>query len=98
VILAVAAFRVMQVSIDQVIDVVPVRDGLVAAAGSVFVSLFVAAAIVVGSCRCGISSVDGNYVLVHVSLVRMVHMSVVEIVRVALMLDCRMPASGTMLM
>ena len=85
-------------SIDQVVDMIAMRDGLVAATGSVPVSFLMAAAVVVGSCRCGISRVDGNYVLVHMSLVRVVHVSVVEIVRVALMLDCGMPASGTMLM
>jgi hypothetical protein len=98
VILAVSAFSMMQVPVDEVIDVVAMRHGFVAATGSMGMALFMAATIVVLSCGPGISGVDGNDVLVYMALVRMVHVPVVEIIRVSFMLDCGMPTPGTMLM
>ena len=98
VILTTAAIGVMQVPVDQVIDVIAVRHGLVAATGSVFMALFMAATIVVRSCGCWISRVDGNHVLVHMPLMKMVQMPVVEIVRVCLVLNRGMSTAGAMLM
>jgi hypothetical protein len=97
-ILTVAAFGVMQVPVDQVIDMIAVRHGLVAATCSMRMTLFMAATIVVRSCGCRISRVDGNHVLVHMPFVQMVQVSVVEIVRVPLVLDAGMPAAGAVLM
>ena len=97
-ILAVTFFGVMQVPVDQVIDVIAVRHGLVAATGSMFMALFMAATIVVRSCGCRISRVDGNHVLVHMPLVKMVQVPVVEIVRVSLVLNRGMPTAGAVLM
>jgi hypothetical protein len=97
-ILTVAAFGMMQVAVDQVIDMITMRHGLVAATGSVLMALFMAATIVVRNCGCGVSGVDGNHVLVHVPLMKMVQVPVMEIVRVSLVLNRGMSASRAMLM
>ena len=54
-ILTVAVLGMMQVPVDQIIDVIAVRHGFVAAAGAVGVAFIVAATIVVRSCGCWIS-------------------------------------------
>jgi len=41
--------RMMEMAVDEVVDVVPVRHGLVAAAGAVLMLGVVAAAAVIGS-------------------------------------------------
>ena len=97
-ILTVAALGMMQVPVDQVIDMIAMRHGLVAATGAMFMALFVATAIVVGSCGCRITRVDGNHVLVHVPLVQTMQVPVVEIVRVSLVLNRGVPTAGAMLM
>ena len=97
-ILTVAAFGMMQVPVNQVIDVIAVRYGLVAATGSMFMALFVAAAIVVRSCGCRISRVNWNHVLVHVPLMQIMQVPVVEIVRVSLVLNSGMSTAGAVLM
>jgi|SwirhisoilCB2_FD_contig_101_2386235_length_848_multi_4_in_0_out_0_1 hypothetical protein len=97
-ILTVAALGMMQVPVDQVIDVIAVWHGLVATRRSMFMALFMAATIVVRSCGCRITRVNGNHVLVHVPLVQMMQVPVVEIVRVSLVLNRGVPTAGAMLM
>ena len=48
------AVRMVQVSIDEVVDVVAVRDSFVAAIGAMYVPIFVAAACVTRCARIGI--------------------------------------------
>ncbi len=55
--------RVMQVSLDDVINMVAVRHGLVAAACAVVVGLVVPAAVVIGRARRGIRGIHGDLVL-----------------------------------
>jgi hypothetical protein len=97
-ILTIAAMGMMQVPVDQVIDVIAVRHCLVPATGSMSMALFMATAVVVRSCGRGISRVDGYHVLVYVSLMQIVHVSVVKIIRVPLVLNRGMSASRAMLM
>lgn len=47
-VVAMVAVRVVQVAVDQVVDVVTVRDGFVAATGAMDVAGLVAAAFVLG--------------------------------------------------
>jgi hypothetical protein len=82
VIVAVLAVGVVQMTIDQVVVVVAVRDGLVPAVWPVNVPGLVSAAIVVGGTGVGMSVIDRDPVLVDVSFVGMVQVAVVQIVDV----------------
>lgn len=91
------AVRVMQVSIHQVIDVISVRDGGVAAIGSMLVPIFMTAATVLGSAGVRIGGVDGERVLFDLAAVLMMQAAVVQIIDVAIMLDAGMTAIGAVL-
>jgi hypothetical protein len=67
VIVAVTVMRMTQVPIDQVIDVIAMRDGLVATTRAVNVPRFVLAAVVTGGASIGVLLADRNYVFRHVS-------------------------------
>lgn len=87
VVVAVVAVREVQVAVDQVAGVIAVGHGLVAAAGAVDVTGFVAAALVVGRAGGGVRLGDLDAVLVHVTLMGVVEVTVVQIVHVPVMLD-----------
>jgi len=89
----VVAVRMVQVPVHEVIDVVAVRDGLVAAAGAVLVIGVVPAAFVFRRALVGILAADVNHVLVDVVLVRMVQVPVMQVIDVAVMNDRGMPAA-----
>lgn len=96
-IVAVVAVRVMQMATDAVIDVVAMRDRLVAAAGTVHMTLLVAAAAVVRGAAVRVVARDLDYVLVDMALMRMVKVPVVQIVDVAGMAYRGVAASRAML-
>lgn len=78
------AMRMVQVTVDQVVDMIAVRHRLVAAAWTVLVAFWMARAIVVRRAAIGIGRTHGDDVLIEVVLVRMMKMAVVEIVDVAI--------------
>lgn len=96
VIIAMVAVRVMQMPVDQVIGVVPVRHPLMAAPRPVVVARFMPGARVPGGAVGGIALVDGDHVFVDVALVRVVQMPVVEVVDVVTVLKGGVPARGAM--
>ena len=85
VVVAVVAVRVVQAAIDQVVDVVVVRDGVVSAVGAVLVAALVAAG------RLGVAGrVVGaglDHVFVDVVAVRVVQVPVVQVVDMIVVLD-----------
>ena len=81
-VVAVLAVRMMQVSRDEVVDVIAVRDGLVATARAVDVTLGVPRAAMRGRARGGVRRVDREGALVDVSVVRTMKVAVMEIVDV----------------
>jgi hypothetical protein len=90
------AVRVVQMPVDQVVGVVPVRHLLMAATRPVAMARFVGDERVSGGAVGGIALVDGDRVLVDMVLVRVVQMPVVEVVDVALVLKGGVPARGAM--
>jgi hypothetical protein len=78
VVVAVTLVRMVQVVLDEEVDVVAVRDGLVAAALAVDVTVLVARAPVVRRALGGMLAVDGERVLVDVVLVRVMQVAVME--------------------
>jgi hypothetical protein len=87
VVVAVVAVRVMQVAVDQVIDVVAVRDGGVAAVGAVLMRFVMAAASVLGSAIGGIGYVDGEGVFLDFVRFDAVQVAVVQVIDVAVVDD-----------
>ncbi len=80
------AVRVMQVSIDQIVYMVAVRDGFMAAAGPVLVALRMAATCMVGRAGVGILCAHIEDMFVEVVAVRVMQVTVVEIVHVVAVL------------
>ena len=86
-VVAVVAMRMVQMAIDEVIDVVAMRHRFVAAAVAVHVAGFVAAAVVVRRADVRVGGADGDGVFIDVVAVRMVQVSVVQVINVAFVLD-----------
>ena len=76
-VVAVSVVRVMKVPVDDVVDVVAVRDGLVPAPRSMHVRGVVPGAGVTASARIGVQIADGQHVLVDMVAMRVVQMTVV---------------------
>jgi hypothetical protein len=77
-----AAVGVMQPAIHQIIHVIAVRHGFVAAVWPVHMR-----ALGGGVAAIGIGSTDRDHMFVHMIAVRMVEMAIVQIVRMAIMAD-----------
>lgn len=92
------AVRMMQVAVNEIIGVVSVRHGLVAAARPVDVIGSMFAAIMRRRAVIGVLCVDGKNVLVDMAVVRMVKVAVVQIIGMAFVLDSDMAAVCAMLM
>jgi hypothetical protein len=96
VIVAVAAVRMVEVTVDQVVDVIAVRHRLVAARRAMLVSRAVRAAVVGRRASGRIGRPDFENVFVHVIAVGRVQMAVVEVVDVILVADGGVAAAGAM--
>jgi hypothetical protein len=93
-VVAMVAMRMVEMSIHQIVHMVAMRHGGMAAirAVNVFGGVFRG-----GKSRralVGIGRADGNCVFVHVVAVRMMQMAIVEIIHVPFMLDSGVPAAG----
>jgi hypothetical protein len=92
-----AAMGMMQVALDQVIDMVAVRHGLMAAARTVFVASLMAAAIMVRGAGVGIVGGHVDHMLVEMVAVRVMQVAVVEIVHVIAVPDRGVAATWSVL-
>ena len=77
------AVRMMEVAADAVIDMVGMRNRLVAAAGTMDMTGVVAAAAMVRRAAVGVVAGHLDHVLVDMILMRMVEVAIVQIVDVA---------------
>ena len=97
-VVAVVAMRMVQMSVDHVVDMIAMRDRFVPATGSMLVVGVVATAIV---CRCAGVWIDfGHFQLVLFDLAilaNMVQMTVVQVIDVSGMFDSGVSAIGAML-
>jgi hypothetical protein len=96
VVIAVAIVRMMQVPIDHIVDMVSVRNRLMAAAGAVAMFRSVGRAGVSGGAGRGIGIGDTQPVLVVVIAVRAVEMAVMQVVDVAVVPNGDMAAASAM--
>ena len=89
------AVRMVQVSVDEVVGVIPMRNGFVTAARSVPMSRIVSATAVLGGAPIRIRFAYFDYMLVDVIFMRMMEMTVVKIVDVAVVPNRDMTALGS---
>jgi hypothetical protein len=97
VLVAVAVVRVVQVITNQVVHVLAVGHRFVTTPGAVLVLRIVLAALVVRRAPLGVLVVDVHRVLVDVAVVRVVQVTVVEVIHVVLMADRDVSASALVL-
>lgn len=95
-VVTVIAVGVMQVTVDDVVDMVAMRDGLVAASRAVDVIDVVSRAAMPRGAPIGIRFGNFERVLVAMSLVRMMQSTIMKIIDVIVVDDRRMAAVGSM--
>lgn len=88
------AMRVVEVTVDQIAHVVAVGDGLVSAAGAMFVVFGMTGAGVLRRAASGIGGRDLDHVLIDMAVVHVMQMAVVQVVDVASMHYCSVSAAG----
>jgi hypothetical protein len=88
VVVAVIAVRMVQVAVDEIVDVIPMRHRFMAAPRPVDVARRVAAA--ARRALVGIFGADFEPVLVDMIAVRMMQMTVMHVINVIAVLDCCM--------
>jgi hypothetical protein len=98
VIVAMVAVRMVQVTTDEVVGMVAVRNRLMATIGAVFVVAGMLAAVVIRSAASGIFAVHGDRMFLDSGAGRMVQMPIVQIVNVTIVLNARVPAAFLVLM
>ena len=96
-IVAVAAVGVMEMSINQVVDVVAVGNGFVAAVGAVNMGGVMSAAGVLRGAGGRVDRRQSDAVLVDVAIMQVVQMTIVEIVDVIVVPDGGVAAAGFVL-
>lgn len=96
-VIAVVSVRVVEVAVDQVVDVVAVRNGRMAAVGPMHMAFFVPAAVMGGSAAIGVGGIDVENVLIDVTGVRMVQVAVVQIIHMSVVLDSQVAAARSVL-
>lgn len=96
-IVAVRVVRMVQVSRDQVIDMIPVWDPLVSATRPVHMVLCVTAAGMLGGAVPGVRCGDGQDVIVDVVTMNVVQMTIMEVVGVVAVPDSLMTAAWPVL-
>jgi hypothetical protein len=97
VIVAVIPMGMMQMSVDQIVHVVAMRDGLMPASRTVLVRTLMPAAPVPGGTAVGIGRRHLDGVLVDMVAVHVMQMAVVQVVDVIAVTNGRVPARPAML-
>jgi hypothetical protein len=97
-IVAMVAMRMMEMAAHQIVDMITMGNFRVATFWAVDMPLFMTTATVGRRATFRIRRRYFQYALIDVIAVHMVQMAVVQVVRVSVVLNCRMAASGTVLM
>jgi hypothetical protein len=85
--------RVVQVAVDEIVDVIPVRNRGVSAVGAVHMIVGVSAAMMVGRARARILSTDLDLMLLDLAVGKLVmQVPVVQVIDVTLVLNGRVAA------
>lgn len=97
-IVAVIAVRMMQVAVDEIVDVIPVRDRFMATSRPMHMPRVMPAAFVIRRTGRRICLRDLDHVFVDVAGMQVMQMPIVQIIDVISVLHRRMSASRSMLM
>jgi hypothetical protein len=97
VVVAVVAVRVVQVAVDEIVDVIPMRHRLMTATGAVLMPRFVPLAAMLGRAAIRVFRSHVDDVLVDVVAVHMVQVPVVQVVNMIAMTYRRVAAVGAVL-
>ena len=96
-IIAVIAVNVMQMTRNQVVDMIAVGNRLVSATYAMLVALLMAIANVIGSTTCRVGTGGLDHVFINMAFMQEMQVSVVQVIDVAVVLHSDMSAVGTML-
>ena len=96
-VVAVIAIGKMQMAVDEIVNVIAMRDRLVAAVGAMDMGSIVAAAVMALGAAGGVRLAYFHHMLIDMAFMRAMQVAVVEVVDVVVMLDCGMTAVGAML-
>jgi hypothetical protein len=96
VIIAVIAVRMVQMTGDEIIDMIAVWNGFVTAAGSMNVSSIMSGAAMVGRASIRILAAHVNRMFVHVVAVRMMKVAIVDIIQMVAVADGNVAAVRSM--
>jgi hypothetical protein len=88
----------MQVAVNQVVKVITVGNGLMCAAGTVYMGLVMSATLMTGCTLIWIRRVDFKHVFVNVIEVHVMQVAIMQIIGVAGMSDSHMAAGEPVLM
>jgi hypothetical protein len=91
-IVAMVAVRMVQVAVNEIVDVIAVWNGRVAAIGAVLVPLLVLAAIMRWRAGGGVGRVNRQCVFLDLAAGDMMQMAVVQVIDVPLVEDAGVPA------
>jgi hypothetical protein len=94
-VVAMRAMCKMQVTVYQVVDMVSVRHGLMAAAGSVTMPGFMAATGMGRCAGCRIGRAHCEHMLIHMVVMRVMQVTVMQIILMVVMVDGTMTAIGS---
>jgi hypothetical protein len=97
-IIAMPIMRVMQMSVHQIIDMITMRNCLMSASESMDMALIMAATRVLSGTRVRIGGAYRNDVLINMALMRMMQVSIMQVVDVAFMHYRPMSAMRAMFM
>lgn len=97
VVVAVVAMLVVKATVDQIVYVIAMGDGFVAAAGAVHVGVIMTEGIPDRMATIRICRADLDDMLINVIAMRVMQMTVVKIIDMIAMLDGGMAAAGAML-
>ena len=92
-----ALVGMMQVTLNEIIGVVSVRDGLMSAIRAVNMSLWMARDFMIASAAIGMPGIHFDDVFIDLFAFRMFEMTVLQIIGVAMMFDGYVPATRTVL-
>ena len=84
-------------AINEVVGVVAMRYGFVSAAGAVYMSRFVAVAVMIWRAGVRVGGADGDAVFINVVAMRVVQVAVVQVIDVAVVLDGGVAAARAVL-
>jgi hypothetical protein len=90
--------RVVQMALDEIVDMIAVRDLRVATIRAMDVPRFMATALMVGCACIGVRCGDFKHALIDVVAMGMMQVAIVHVINVSVVLDCHMAATGAVLM